>query len=45
MFQEEIARGKKLFMYLFVLNFISRKTLNKELLKKGRCLEGSLSLG
>ena len=44
MFQKEITWGKKLFMYLFVLNFISRKTLNKGLLKKGRCLEASLSL-
>ena len=44
MSQEEIASGKKLFLYLPDLNFISRKTLNKGLLKKGLCLGGSLSL-
>ena len=39
MFQEVIARGKKLFMYLSILHFILRKTLTK----KGLCLGGSFS--
>ena len=40
LFQDEIAWGKKLFMYLLVLHFILRKTLYK----KDLCIGGSLSL-
>ena len=38
-FQEGIAFGKKLFIYLSVLHFILLKTLSKN----GLCLGGSLS--
>ena len=43
-FQEAIASGKKLFMYLFDLHIISRKVLRMLPLNEALQLGGSLSL-